>query len=59
MLYGKIIFAVDLLIKLFRVIITNADTGSLNSIHTLFDKYLDYMLAKSEPIQMVPNVQTY
>ena len=26
----------------------DADTGSLKSLHTLFDKYLDHMLVKFE-----------
>ena len=28
--------------------IADADIGSLKSLHTLFDKYLDHMLVKSE-----------
>ena len=30
----------------FYIIIADADVGSLKSLHTLFDKYLDYMLVK-------------
>ena len=31
--------------------------GSLKSIHTLFDKYLDHMLVKFEQNRMLRNVQ--
>ena len=42
----KIIFAVNLPLKLFHATVVNADIGSLKSLHTLFDKYLDHMLVK-------------
>ena len=32
--------------RVFYVTITDADSGSLKSLHTLFDKYLDHMLVK-------------
>ena len=41
----KSIFAVNLPLKLFPATV-NADIGSLKSLHTLFDKYLDHMLVK-------------
>ena len=55
---GKSIFAVNLLLKLFRatVDVANAITESLRSLHTLFDTYLDHMLAKFEPNRIVRNV---
>ena len=43
---GKSFFSVNL--KLFSATVANADIGSLKSFHTLFDKYLDHMLMKSE-----------
>ena len=56
---GKLIFAVNLPLQIFRATLSNADTGSLNSLHTLFDKYLDNMLAGFEPNRMVLNVQNF
>ena len=53
------IFAVDLPSKLFRATIANADTGSLKSLHRLFDKHKDHMLAKFEPNRMDQNVQNF
>ena len=35
------------------VTIADADIGSLKSLHTLFDKYLDHMLVKFEQNRMV------
>ena len=37
----------------FYVTIADADIGSLKSLHTLFDKYLDHMLVKFEQNRMV------
>ena len=34
--------------RAFYVTVSDADIGSLKSLYTLFDKYLDYMLAKFE-----------
>ena len=42
---GKSIFAVTA--------VANADTGSLKSLHTLFDTYQDLMLAKFESNRLV------
>ena len=47
---GKSIFAVNLPLKLFRAIVANSNTASLKSLNTLFATYLEYMLAKFEPI---------
>ena len=54
---GKSIFAVNMPLKLFRANVTNANTESLKSLHTFFDTYLDYMLAKFEPNRIVRNIQ--
>ena len=35
--------------------ITDADFGSLKSLHTLFDKYLDHMLVKFEHNRIIRN----
>ena len=48
--FGKSIFAVDLPLKLFHATVSNANTESLKSFHTLFATYLDYMLAKFNQI---------
>ena len=45
---GKSIFAVNLPLKLFPTAVANADIGSVKSLHTLFDTYLDHMLVKFE-----------
>ena len=39
--------------RAFHVTIADADIGSLKSLRTLFDTYLDYMLAKFEQNRMV------
>ena len=56
---GKSIFAVNLTLKLLRATVSNADTGSLKSLHTLFDNYLDHMLVKFEQNHMVRNIQNF
>ena len=40
-------------LKLFPATVANAVIGSLKSLHTLFDKYLDHMLVKFEQDCMV------
>ena len=54
---GKSIFAVNLQVKLFYATVSNADTGSLKAQHTLFDTYLDHILARFKPNCMVRIVQ--
>ena len=54
----------DLLQKLisdqaFYVTIADADIGSLKSLHTLFDKYLEQMLVKFEQNRMVRTIQNF
>ena len=39
--------------------IADADIGSLKSLHTLFDKYLDHMLVKFEQNRMVRTIQNF
>ena len=56
-LIGKSILAVNLPLKNFRVILANANSDSVKSLHTLFDMYLDYMLEEFEPSRTVRNVQ--
>ena len=46
-------------LKLFRATVANADTGSLKSLHTLFDKYLDHMLVKFEQNRMVRTIRNF
>ena len=41
------------------VTIADADIGSLKSLHTLFDKYLDPMLVKSEQNRIVRTIQNF
>ena len=55
---GKSIFAVNLPLNLFRATVANDNTESLKSLHTLFDTYSDYMVAKFEPNRITQNVQT-
>ena len=56
---GKLIFAVNLPLQLFRVTVANFDTGSLKFFHTIFDTYLNHMLTKFEPNRMARNVQNF
>ena len=44
---------IDFLIGHFMLPFTDADIGSLKSLYTLFDKYLDHMLLKFEQNRMV------
>ena len=39
--------------------IADADIGSLKSLRTLFDKYLDHVLVKSEQKRMVQSIQNF
>ena len=56
---GKSIFAVNLPLKLFRTTVANADIGSLKSLHTLFDKYLDHMLVQFAQNWMVQTTRNF
>ena len=48
----KSIFAVNLPLKHFRAGVVSLDTGSLQSLHTLFETNLNHMLVKFEPNRM-------
>ena len=56
---GNSIFAANLPLKLFRAAVANTDIEILKSLHTLFDTYLDHMLAKFKPSRIVWNVQNF
>ena len=45
--------------RMFHVTIADADIGSLKSLHTLFDKYLDHMLVKFEQNRMLRTIQNF
>ena len=45
--------------RAFYVTIADADIGSLKSLHTLFDKYLDHMLVKFEQNRKVRTIQNF
>ena len=45
--------------RAFYVTIADADIGSLKSLHTLFDKYLDHMLVRFEQNRMVRTIQNF
>ena len=55
---GKSVFALNLPLELFRVTVTNANIGSLNSFHTFFTKYL-YMLVKFKQIVKSKTIQNF
>ena len=55
----RFFFSVSFSLKLYCAMVTNADTGSLKSLHTLFDPYLDHMLAKFEPNRIVQNIHDF
>ena len=49
--YSKCTAKIDFSIGYFMLpYIADADIGSLKSLHTIFDKYLDHMLVKFEQI---------
>ena len=47
---GKFTAKIKFSDRVVHVTIADADIGSLKSLHTLFDKYLDHMLVKFEQI---------
>ena len=55
----KINFCSKFGIKTFRATVVNAGTRSLTSLHSLFDTYLDHMLAKFEPNRIIQNVENF
>ena len=55
----KLNFCRKFAIETFPATVANADTESLESLHTLFNIYLDHMLAKFETFRIVQNVQNF
>ena len=55
---GKFTAKIDFSIGL-NVTIADADIGSLKSLHTLFDKYLNHMLVKCGQNRMVRTMQNF
>ena len=45
--------------RAFYVTIADPDVGSLKSLHTLFDKYLDHMLVKFEQNRLFQIIQNF
>ena len=45
--------------RVFYITIVDGDIGSLKSLHTLFDKYLDHMLVKFEQNRMGWTIQNF
>ena len=45
---SKFTIRIDFFDRVFYIIIADADIGSLKSLHTLFDKYLEHMLVEFE-----------
>ena len=56
---GKCDFPIGHFMVPFHVTIADADIGSLKSLHTLFDKYLDHMRVKFEQNRMVRTIQNF
>ena len=54
---GKFTAKNDFPIGYFIFTIADADIGSLESLHTLFGKYLDYMLVKFRMVQTIQNFE--
>ena len=56
---GKFTTKIQFSDRVFYVTIADAEIGSLKSLHTLFDKYLDHMLVKFEQNRMVRTIQNF
>ena len=56
---GKFTAKNDFPIGHFYVAIADADIGSLKSLHTLFDTYLDQMLVKFEQNRILRTIQNF
>ena len=52
----KINFCSKFAIQTLRATVANADTGSLRSLHTLFDTYFDNKFKQNRLIQNLPNL---
>ena len=55
----KIEFPFGVSDRVLCIIIADVDIGSLKSLHTLFEKYLDHMLVKFEQNGMVRTIQNF
>ena len=53
----KLIFRLGIYVRPYHI--ADADIGSLKSLRTLFGKYLDHMLVKSEQNRMVQSIQNF
>ena len=56
---GKFTTKTDFFDRVFYITISDADIGCLKSLHTLFGKYLDYMLVEFEQNRMVRTIQNF
>ena len=45
--------------RVFYIIIADANIGSLKTLHTLFNEYLDYMLVKFEQYRVVRTIHNF
>ena len=45
--------------RVFYITIADSDIGSLKSLHTLFDEYLDLMLGEFEQNRMVQTIHNF
>ena len=57
--YSKFVAKISFSYQKFNVTISNADMGSLIFLHTLFDKYLYYMLVEFEQNRMLRNIHKF
>ena len=56
---GKSIFIVNLPLRFFPATVTNADIGSLKSLHTFLKNCLFHILVKFEQNRMVETTQNF
>ena len=56
---GKFIAKLDFPMRAFYVTINDTVIGSLKSLHTLFDTYLDHMMVKFEQNRTVGSIQNF
>ena len=56
---GISVFAENLPLKLFPAAVANADIGSLKSLHTLFDKYLNHINTLHEILSFLTKNQVF
>ena len=56
---GKFTAKIDFPIRYFMLLFSDADVGSLKSLHILFDKYFDHMLVEFEQNRMVRTIPNF